>query len=218
MKTRKSALFILALFSVTAHAQTVLVNAPPPFPQSAMGDTNFQILYLGNSTGVPTSGSVPEGFRFINTTPVTNTSPENLIYLDVSTIQNFTLKPGYVIAVTLTTQGAGTEIKLSGAGIASGTSAPPSCSVSGNCFPINSNAAAYYSVGSVLRLAFSLDHLCVGGTSSLCSLLSTMNDAIYSLPLKVTFGVVQITASAADVTNSPVNANNTFIFGVTDPK
>jgi len=225
MKTRKTAPFVFGFLSVMAlsslaQAQTVLVNAPPPFPQSSMGDTNFQILYLGNASGTPTSGSVPQGFRFINTTPVTNSNPENLIYLDVSTSQNFTLKPGNVIAVTLTTMGAGSEVKLSGAGIAAGTSAPPSCAVSGNCFPIGLNGAAYYTAGSVLRVSFSLDNLCVSmGTSPFCSSLATMNNATYTMPMKVTFGVVGITATnASDVTNSTMSANNTFIFGITDPK
>ena len=224
--------FLTAVLSLSVHGTVsqanVLVNAPPPYPQSVFGDSAFTIYYAGNQTGIPTAGAnsinVGQGFRFITTAAGTNALPANLIFLDVSIDQALTVptSPPSTIAVTLTTGGSGTEIALIGAGQAVGSTPPPLCTVGGNCYPSGTNTAAYYGAtpGTILRLAFSLDALCASGTGALCTgnAYSTMSATTLNVTtLKVTFGVIP-TASiqATDVTTATTNANSVFTFGMTD--
>ena len=94
-------LFLAAIFSITTlvtmSEASILVNAPPPYPQSTLGTTSsFSIYYAGNTSGIPTSGVVntAQGFRFIQTLTGNNTLPQNLLYLDVTTDQTFTIPGG----------------------------------------------------------------------------------------------------------------------------
>jgi len=223
MKNLLIALLSIGTLGNIANAQNVLVNAPLPYPQNTMGDTGLQIYYAGNSTGTPSAGphsiNTVQGFRFINTSAGTNSRAENLIYLDVSTTANLNGPFDSQIGVTLTTDGAGTEVPLLGASIAERSSAPAPCNA-GSCF--SSSKAAIYVPGTVLRLAFSLDDLCAsnGNAGSLCAAnayQTLLGSTLVVSTLKVNFGVVKTTTTdASAVTTAPINASTVFTFGITD--
>jgi len=217
MKTILITLMTFGFLTGAAQAQQVLVNPLKPYPQHEMGESPpINIYYAGNSTGVPSTSIDTKKFRFINT--AASTLPANLIYLDVATIAPLSVPIGRQIGVTLSTNGPGTEVRLSGAGIAADSSAPPTCRRGSTCFA--NDGAAVYQPGTVLRLAFSLDDLCKSNAGTLCfaNAYQTMMATILLVPtLKVTFGVVSnYDADASDVTSSHWRANAYINFGITD--
>ena len=184
----------------------VLVNPPPPLKQYVMGDKSYTISMAGSEAGIVGASyyyNSTQGYRFINTQLQDDA---NLIWLDVSSNQNFSVGSGQHVVVTLSTgTSSGTEIPLIGAGIVTTNSAPPACGSGGvnSCQGSRSgasNLSAAYDPGKVLRISFSVQGLCQtpGATGNLCG-TATPNysdfttgtgGATLTQPIVVTFSVV----------------------------
>ncbi len=213
-------LFFTSLLSplVSNAAQTVLVNAPDPYPQSVMGDSSLSIYYAGNMAGTPTiahSIDLLKGYRFIDTDSVTGTG---LIYLDVSTSKTLTVGANQALAVTLKAQG-GNEIVLTGASSAVGTAEPSTCAVSGLC--LNDAKGALYSAGTTLRLSFTVTNLCnAGGSGTLCTggVVQDSAGTTRFQNIEVNFGVVNTVPAPTgpDVSAATTNDQVSITFGITD--
>ena len=193
------------VLSASARA-TVLVNPPAPLEQHNMGDT-FSTIYLGgSSTGTPALFSYYNstlGYRFIQTN---SNDPQDIVWLDVSTNSNIAAESGKRLVVTLSTGSSlGTEIPLTGAGIVTSNTAPPSCAL-GGCQGNGGYYSAIYQKGTVLRVSFSISALCAAqGSGSLCAgnAPSTLVGATLSQSIVVTFG------NALETATGPVGASST---------
>jgi hypothetical protein len=211
---------------------TVLVNPPTPFQQHLMGEKSYSIAIAGSDDGTIGGGSFYNstvGYRFINTQL---SSDANLVWLDVSSNQSFTVNAGQHIVVTLSTgTSSGSEIPLIGAGIVTSNSAPPLCGAGGQatCQGTRSgasNLSASYEAGKVLRLSFSVQGLCQtpGATGSLCGATApnysnfqtaSTGGSTLTQSFVVTFSVVNDYVSTGSVSGTG-NDSGTFTLQVSN--
>ncbi|NDF14171.1 hypothetical protein EB061_02470 [bacterium] len=225
-------ILVFALLPSWVARATVLVNPPTPFKQRLMGENSYTIAISGSDDGTIGSGSfynATRGYRFINTTL---SSDANLVWLDVSSNQNFTVNAGQHIVVTLSTgTSSGTEIPLIGAGMVTTNSAPPACGTGGvaTCQGSRSgasNLSAAYEAGKVLRISFSIQALCQtsGATGNLCGASAPnysnfqtagSGGATLSQSFVVTFSVVNDYVSTGAVSGTG-NDSGTFTLQISN--
>jgi hypothetical protein len=225
-------LLFASMLAGGASQATVLVNPPPPLRQHLMGEKSYPIPIAGSEvSGAVASGAFYNstlGYRFITTTV---SSDANLVWLDVSSNQNFSVSTGQHVVVTLSTgTSSGTEIPLIGAGIVTTNSAPPTCGAGGviSCQGNRSgatNLSAVYEPGKVLRVSFSVSALCgtSGATGNLCGTTapnytdfqSLLGGATLSQSIVVTFSVVNDYISTGAVSGTG-NDSGTFTLQISN--
>ncbi len=224
---------LLSVFAISSLASTaratVLINPPAPYPQHNMGDTSYSIFLGGSSSGSPYNSAFyngTDGYRFINT--AITAVEDNLVWLDVSSSQKFTLTANQHVVVTLSASStAGSEIPLYGAGIVSTNIAPPLCGANGvvSCQGSRtgaSNLSAYYQPNTVLRLSFYIPSLCSAqgaSTGTLCATSSpnyaNLSGKTLTQPIIVTFSVVSDNLAIGAVGGANVDTL-TFTLGMSD--
>jgi|GEM_PF-2682088 len=194
--------FCISAFSFDANA-TLLINPPKPYPQLLLGDSTASVItYAANSGAYPGSAVVDVASHYRSIDVLNPYTAGSLIWIDVlSNNSNMTSVNGQPIVVTLSidTSTSGTEIPLQGAGVVSGDyDAPPACGGAGTCYG-NNNKSAYYSVGRVVRIAFSLADLCSSTTGAAGSICTSPGYSAMSSSTPTTLSQnIHVTISSAD--------------------
>lgn len=178
-----AALFsLLTLGSILSANATLVVNAPEPAPQYDINSTQFDLYIAGGANPTPSPGYIntTKGFRYIQTDSGTVGIDSNYVWVDVFSDKQYSISgtQRVIVMLTIGAPSSGTEIKIRGAGVKSGTDAPSDCSADSNCQNIFTDNAFYSAIyarpgdaaGKTLRIKFRLDELCAGGGSASQSL------------------------------------------------
>ncbi len=211
-------IFVFLSTFVCPNAKALVTVFPrAPYYQYPQGSTNVSIYYgayLGGLTNFTTDGylvdQVTAGYTPLLDTsdPGATTNPSNLITVDIFSDQFSTLSSGLTLLAYLSSSSSSTNpVLITGASIVSGTTIPTNCL---NCYGGSSStyAAATYTAGSTLRLAFTLSALCADtdfSSSSICETGSGNSGPNYTL-----FNLNGFNATSPVVTSVPQTLSATM--------